>query len=694
MASFWKPIPLLKTMRTLLIVSAALVLASLAVAQAQHGLNLMPMPSFVQPGVGQLPVDRSFSVAITGFRDATLERGVQRFVAELSRQTGMSLKQKPADSTNPTLLICAGHGSERVQRLGEDESYELVVNESVAKLTAPSPLGILHGLQTVLQLVETTANGFVVPVVTIKDQPRFAWRGLLIDVGRHFIPLDVLKRNLDGMAAVKMNVLHWHLYDNEGFRVESRRFPKLQEAGSDGLYYTQDEIRDFVAYAHDRGIRVVPEFEMPGHSRSLFAGYPELASGRGPYKVEPGGVDAVMDPTREETYKFIDKFIDEMAKLFPDDYFHIGGDEVNGQQWDANPKIQAFIHAHGMKNNQDLQAYFNQRLQKILNKHHKIMMGWDEVLHPDLPKTVVVQSWRGQQSLATAAQQGYRSLLSFGYYLDLMWPASRHYTEDPMSGAAASLNPEEKSRILGGEACMWSEWVTAENIDSRIWPRNAAIAERLWSPPEVQDPGSMYTRLDQLSWHLEWLGLTHRSFMISALYRMAGTDDIAALRTLAEVVEPVKDYARMNSLKTAWDFRAPLNRLADAASPESDPARHFRDSVQAYVASGYTNRAAEGEIRTFLAAWRDNDARLRPLLEQSFLLHELVPISEDLSALGVAGLLALDHLDRSEPSPESWRVQQLALVERARTPKADLQLMVVAAVQQLIEASAGQTQKP
>jgi hexosaminidase len=152
-----------------------------------------------------------------------------------------------------------------------------------------------------------------VPVVTIKDKPRFAWRGLLIDVGRHFIPLDVLKRNLEGMAAVKMNVLHWHLYDNEGFRVESKRFPKLQEAGSDGQYYTQAEIRELVAYAHDRGIRVVPEFEMPGHSRSLFAGYPELASGPGPYRIEPGGVDAVMDPTREETYKFVDKLMGEMA---------------------------------------------------------------------------------------------------------------------------------------------------------------------------------------------------------------------------------------------------------------------------------------------------------------------------------------------------------------------------------------------
>jgi len=681
-------------MRIRLIASAALLLASHAAAQSQNGLNLMPMPTSVQPGMGRLAVDRSFSVAITGLKDATLERGIDRFVVELSRQTGMSLKQKLIDSPSPTLLIHAVHGSERVQGLGEDESYELVITESGAKLSAPSPLGILHGLQTFLQLVETTPYGFAVPVVTIKDRPRFAWRGLLIDVGRHFIPLDVLKRNLEGMAAVKMNVLHWHLYDNEGFRVESKRFPKLQEAGSDGQYYTQAEIRELVAYAHDRGIRIVPEFEMPGHSRSLFAGYPELASGPGPYRIEPGGVDAVMDPTREETYKFIDKLMAEMAGLFPDDYFHIGGDEVNGSQWDANPKIQAFMRSHGMKSNQDLQAYFNQRLQKILSKHHKTMMGWDEVMHPDLPKSVVVQSWRGQQSLATAAQQGYSSLLSFGYYLDLMWPASRHYAVDPMSGAAASLNPEEKSRIIGGEACMWSEWVTPENIDSRIWPRNAAIAERLWSSPEQQDPNSMYPRLDKLSWHLEWLGLTHRSSIVPALYRMAGTSDIAALRTLAEVVEPVKDYTRMNSLKTVWDFRGPLNRLVDIAPPESDQARRLRDAVQTYIGSGYKDKAAEAEIRARFAAWRDNDGRLHPLLEQSFLLNELAPLSEDLSALGAAGLLALDYLDKSTPSLNSWRVQQLALVERSKTPKADLLLMVVEPVQQLIERSEGRTQEP
>src|SRR5579864_5062102 len=481
-------------MRILLSVGISLFLASFASAQTQPTVNLMPMPASLQQGTGQLAIDQSFSVAVSGARDASLDEEVQRFVTQLSRQTGILFRPKPGATPTPTLQIHAEQGRETVQKLGEDESYELTVADSGAKLTAPSTLGTLRGLQTFLQLVQITPSGFAAPAVTIKDQPRFAWRGMLVDVSRHFIPIDVLKRNIDGMAAVKMNVLHWHLSDDQGFRAESKKFPKLTEAGSDGMFYTQAEIRDFIAYAHNRGIRVMPEFDMPGHSRSWFLGYPELSSGAGPYTLEGGGIDPIMDPTRESTYKFLQKFIGEMAKLFPDAYFHIGGDEVNGKQWDANPKIQEFIHAHGMKNNQDLQAYFNQRLEKILTKNHKTMVGWDEILHPDLPKTIVVQSWRGQASLAIAAQQGYRGLLSYGYYLDLMWPTSRHYAVDPMSDAAAALTPEQKALILGGESCQWAEWVTPENVDSHIWPRNAAIAERLWSPQDVTDVNSMYAR--------------------------------------------------------------------------------------------------------------------------------------------------------------------------------------------------------
>jgi hexosaminidase len=675
-------------MRTSPIVGIFLLLASLATAQPQPQLNLMPMPASVQTGAGQLPITQSFSVGVVGTHDASLDGAVQRFVTQLSRQTGIPFRPKPGEP--PTLQIHSEHGRQPVQKLGEDESNELTVTDSCAKLTAPTSLGILRGLQTFLQLAQITPTGFAVPAVTIKDQPRFPWRGTLIDVSRHFIPIDVLKRNIDGMAAVKMNVLHWHLSDDQGFRVESKVFPKLTGMGSDGMFYTQEEIRDFIAYAHDRGIRVMPEFDIPGHTHSWYPGYPELASGPGPYTLDGDGLDPIMDPTRETTYKFLEKFVAEMAKLFPDAYFHIGGDEVDGKQWDANPQIQAFIHAHGMKNNQDLQAYFNQRLQKIVARNHKIMVGWDEILHPDLPKTIIVQSWRGQESLAAAAKQGYRGLLSFGYYLDLMWPAARHYAVDPMADAAATLTSEEKGRILGGESCQWAEWVTPENIDSHIWPRNAAIAERLWSPQEVKDVASMYARMNAVSLDLEWLGLTHRSARPHMLHRMAGTGDITALRNLADVVEPVKDYNRWSDAKGPIDFHAPLTRMIDAVYPESDPARHFGDLVQTFVQSGYKDQAAEAQIRMWLTTWRDNDARLHPLLDQTFLLQEDEPMSQDLSALGAAGLQALDYLDKGQPAPDSWKTQQLALIDQAKKPMADLLLMVAAPVQQLVEASAAE----
>jgi len=646
----------------------------------------MPMPSSVQQGTGQLVITGSFSVAVTGTHEASLESGVQRFTEQLSRQTGIPIRATAG--TAPTLEVHTDHGREAVEKLGEDESYELTVSESGAKLTAPTPLGALHGLQTFLQLVQITPAGFAAPAVTIKDQPRFPWRGLLIDVSRHFIPIDVLKRNLDGMAAVKMNVLHWHLSDDQGFRVESKKFPKLAGEGSEGMYYTQDQIRELIAYAHDRGIRVVPEFDTPGHSRSWFVGYPELASNPGPFTVEnENGAQSVTDPTREETYKFMDKFVEEMGKLFPDEYFHIGGDEVDGKFWDGNPKIQAFKQAHGMKTNQDLQAYYNQRLEKILTKHHKIMVGWDEILHPDLPKNIVVQSWRGQESLAKAAQQGYRGLLSYGYYLDLMWPAARHYAIEPLSGAAATLTPEQKALILGGESCQWAEWVTPENIDSHIWPRNAVVAERLWSPQEVTDPASMYARMRAVSLELDFLGLTHNSARERMLQRMAGTADTTALRVLADVVEPVKDYNRWDDSKGPIDFHSPLTRLIDAADPESDTAREFTVLVEKFIQSGYKDQAAEGQIRSQLMLWRNNDAKLRPLLQQSSLLQEDIPISQNLAMLGAAGLQALDYLGKGEPEPELWKTQQTAVIEQAKKPVAGVLLQVTALVEQLVQAS-------
>ena len=658
----------------------------------QSGLNLMPLPVSAQPGIGSLGVDSSFSAAFTGHTEPRLERAGERFLKQLARQTGLPLFLKPVKTAKATLVIQTDHASKEIQDVGEDESYVLEVTATGAKLTAPTPLGAMHGLQTFLQLVDVSPAGFAAPAITIQDKPRFPWRGLMIDSARHFIPLDVLRRNIDGMEAVKMNVFHWHLSENQGFRAESRKFPKLHELGSDSLYYSQDEIRDLIAYARDRGIRVVPEFDMPGHSTAWFVGHPELASGKGPYDIERkwGIFDPAMDPTNEKVYKFLDDLIAEMARIFLDHYFHIGGDEVNGKEWNANPKIQAFMKAHGIKNNEALQAYFSGRVQKLVTKHGKIVVGWDEVLVPGVPKDIVIQSWRGQASLAQAAKQGYGGILSNGYYLDLGWSAARHYAVDPMGGDAANLSAEEKQRILGGESCMWAEYVSPENVDSRIWPRNAAIAERLWSPQEVRDPASMYARLDFVSARLEWLGLTYRTALRHMLQRLAGSAspaEFAALRTLAEVMEPVKDYTREQTAPAVPTSSTPLNRVVDAVSLESEVGRRFGELVDQYLASACHDPAAEARLRAQLTAWRDNDAILQPLAQRSFLVKEVTANSQDLSALGTAGLAALDAITKGQPAPDSWKAQQLAIIEQVKKPKAQLLLAPAPAAQKLIESA-------
>ena len=659
----------------------------------QPAMNLMPLPANVQSGAGSLKVDSTFSIAFTGHTEPRLERAGERFLRQLARQTGLPLALNPSKTATATLVIQTDRAGKEIQEVGEDESYILDVSTASARLRASTPLGTMHGLQTFLQLVDVSPDGFAAPALTIQDKPRFPWRGLMLDSARHFLPLEVIRRNLDGMEAVKMNVFHWHLSENQGFRAESKKFPKLHESGSDSLYYTQDEIRELIAYARDRGIRVVPEFDMPGHSTAWFVGHPELASGKGPYQIERrwGIFDPAMDPTSEKVYKFLDDFIGEMARIFPDHYFHIGGDEVNGKEWDANPKIQAFMKARQLKNNEALQAYFSGRVQKLVTKHGKTVVGWDEVLVEGVPKDIVIQSWRGQASLAKAAKQGYRGILSNGYYLDLGWSAARHYAVDPMSGDAANLSAEEKQKILGGESCMWAEYVSPENVDSRIWPRNAAIAERLWSPQEVRDPASMYARLNFVSARLEWLGLTHRTVSRHMLQRLAGSaspTEFIALRTLTDLLEPVKDYTREQTAPAEPTSATPMNRVVDAVPLESDAGRHFAELVDQFVASACQDAALAVRLSEQFAAWRDNDAILQSLARRSFLVKEVAANSQDLSALGAAGLAALDVITKGQPAPDSWKAQQLAIIEQVKKPKAQLLLIPAPAVQKLVEAAA------
>jgi hexosaminidase len=504
---------------------------------------------------------------------------------------------------------------------------------------------------------------------------------------------------VDALAAVKMNVLHLHLSDDQGFRLESREFPKLQELGSDGMYYSQSEMRELIAYASDRGIRIVPEFDMPGHSTAWFVGYPELSSGPGPYQIERrwGIFDPAMDPARESTYKLLDKFIAEMAGIFPDRYFHIGGDEVNGKQWDANPQIHEFMQAHNLKSNQELRQYFTVRVEKIVSKHHKFMVGWDEILTPGMPKDIVIQSWRGRDSLAEAARQGYRGILSSGYYLDAIQPAEQHYLVDPLSGPDATLTPTQQKLILGGEACMWEEFASDESVESRIWPRTAAVAERLWSPQQVQDVNSMYRRMAAVSAQLEQLGLTHRSSSQVMLARLAGTDDIAALDVLAQAVQPASITIRETEAEKAGGIQTsdvPLNRMVDAVAPESETARKFSIAVDEFVASKFQDSTAEPYIHGKLTEWLNNDSALQPLLQNSFLLKEVAPVSHNLAALGATGLQALDYIDTRKAAPADWKVKEVTMIQQIAKPTADLVLAVAPAVQKLVETSSAAPAAP
>jgi len=648
-------------------------------AQVGHAaaLALMPMPAKMDLAEGALSIDAGFGVAPG--TNARLASGVKRFLTRVWRQTGIF--PSPSGPSATLEIVCAPCTASPV--LSEDESYTLNVTPSSATLKSATVAGALHGLETFLQLIQPGPEGFRVPAVHIVDQPRFAWRGLMLDCSRHFLPLAVVERNLDAMAAVKLNVFHWHLSDDQGFRAESKLYPKLQQAGSDGMFYTQDQMREVVAYAAARGIRVVPEFDIPGHTLSWLVAYPELAAGTGPFEIGRhfGVFDPVLDPTREWTYTFLDGFIGEMAALFPDPFFHVGGDEVNGKAWNQSNGVQAFAKARGLKDTLALQTYFNQRILKVLQKYGKNMVGWDEILGPDLPQGAVIQSWRGAESLAAAASKGYRGILSADYYLDHLRPAAYHYAVDPLAGPSAQLTPEQASHILGGEACMWAELVDAETVDSRVWPRTAAIAERFWSPRELTDVDSMYARMEAVSRQLEWTGVTHRSSYGEMLDRLAGAWPVESLRVLADASE-----ARgLGTGRPASDTQTPLNRFVDAARPESETVRHIELLARKLAGSRTADQADLTTLRAVFNLWAVNDARFQALAEDNALLAEIKPLSKDLAEVGTMGLKILGYWESGKPAPADWVTAQAKEIARMQRPNAEVLLAATRPVRILLD---------
>jgi hexosaminidase len=490
------------------------------------------------------------------------------------------------------------------------------------------------------------------------------------------------------MALVKLNVLHLHLSEDQGFRVESKTFPRLHEFGSDGHYYTHEQIREIVAYAAARGIRVVPEFDIPGHTQSWIVGYPELASAPGPYVIERrwGVFDPVLDPTNEATYQLLEGLLGEMAALFPDPYFHIGGDENNGVQWSANPRIQKFIQDHNLGDNAGLHAYFNRRVQLILAKHGKKLVGWDEILHPDLPKSAIIQSWRGTDGLAAAARAGHAVILSNGYYIDLIEPAARHYFNDPLP-ADTPLVAQEQTHVLGGEATMWTEWVSPETVDSRIWPRTAAIAERLWSPRAVDDVTDMYRRLGHVSHRLTEAGLQHESYREPLLHRYAGDnatpEAIAALRELVALAEPVKGYRRTQVTPNASQY-IPLTGLADCVGPDSVVGREFSWAVDA-VSLG---AASPDTLEAYFVEWRDLAGRVIASAPSTGpRAAELTALSAQLAEASVCGMEIVSRLQAApSDTPVTWFEAMLERLDRVGQPQAATELPVVAPLKFLASA--------
>ena len=669
--------------------ASALLCAAMPYAGHSQELKLIPYPSNVQTGQGYFAIPKDFHAAVSRTGDARLNGALTRALTRLDRQCGGILRsQNDPVSGRATLTVEAAGAGEAIQSVNEDESYKLAVTESGVTVTAKTDVGAMHGLETFLQLVTLHDGGCSLPMVTIDDSPRFPWRGYMLDVVRHFEPMAEIKRTLNGMEVAKLNVFHWHLSDDEGFRAESRKYPKLTANASRGEFYTQAELREIVAYARDRGIRVIPEFDMPGHSTSTVFAYPDLGSGEEITYVPNryGAQRGELDPSNEKVYKYVDDFVGEMSDIFPDAYFHIGGDEVEGKAWLANPRIAEFMKKKGFAKAEELQAYFNQRLLAILTKHHKKMLGWDEILAPTLPKDIMVQSWRGEASLSEGARRGYTGILSAPYYLDGQKQSAEMYLADPIP-ADTQLSMDQQKLILGGEVCMWAEQLHEETVDSRVWPRTLAIAERFWSPQSRRDVPDMYRRLRLASLELEDVGLTHIIGPKTLRRNLIGSTESEGIDTFASVLEPISFGERSSTQHT--DALTSLDRMVDAVVADPPLRQQFAEEVNTLLTadSSAARMLAAQSLRHRFQQWQQVAPSMQTLALQSPRLNDIGPRAQQLGQLANAGIEALVYIQTQTNPGAEWKQQKLAVVSEAEKPSALIRFVFLPSLRQLIEAA-------
>lgn len=672
--------------------------------QAQPQINLMPAPKQLDLKAGEFKLATSFTVNINAdSSDQILFNAANRMYETLNRRTGLYFIQqriKPTPKSESASMIISVK-KKIVPSVGEDESYYLNITNGQISLTANTTLGAMWGMQTLIQLLSKQDSSYYFPAAEIHDVPRFAWRGLMIDICRHFVPVDIMHRNIEAMESVKMNVLHLHLTDNEGFRFESKVYPALQAKGSNGEYYTQSQIRELIGFAQARGITIIPEFDIPGHTKSWFAGHPELSSSSGPFT--PGSpVDfklngqmnlasimqmvqtapfPTIDPTKESTYTFLDKFFAEVSALFPAAFIHVGADENNGVVWKNNPAIREFMMKNNIADNHALQAYFVKRVQQILAKYKKQTIAWEEAFSKDVSNKIMLQVWQNPAYLQKAITNGNPVLISLGFYLDLFMPAFIHYN-NPIY---ASLSAQDESKIMGGEAAQWTEIANEYNIETRVWPRAAAIAERLWSPKSVVNVEDMYRRLFVISSQLEESGLQHKAEYIQSLKRLANSDSITKLKCFTDLLEPVKGYkklfARFSQQESATYQTAPLMEISDIIPVDQQVKWEFRAAVQSWLSQ--KDSLSAKKIMLWLKEWQQINSGLRLMFDQSVQLKKVEQHSKNIAILASIGLDAIENSKTGQTS-ENWQKEKLEIISSMGKPYGETEISVLAEIKALV----------
>lgn len=619
---------------------------------------LMPWP---RSAVG---LDEPSWLATQGFElttQAPLAEVIQAGLARLQQRL-----PTPADAVAaplPLNIRCAAK-TKGVPRLGDDESYRLRVSPQGIELVAPTVWGVLHGLTSLTQLWHA---GAWLPVCELMDEPRFAWRGLMLDPARRFLPLPHLLRTLDAMSLCKLNVLHLHLSDDQGFRFTSASYPELASSES----YSKAELQQLVTHAAALGIRVVPELDVPGHCTSWLTAYPQWGSAPTGPSTRFGVHKACLDPTNPEVVEALTLLLGELAEIFVDEFQHLGGDEVHPAWWSQADNIQQYMQQHQLAEPADLQAEFNSKVQHQVQQQQRRMIAWDEVLHPQFGlqtdvadkglAPLVVQNWRGATSRDRALKAGHDCVVSSGYYLDLMYPADLHYQYDPglperdllaledamledvrlthvaegmrwtlqWRDAPAAGRAEDSGELLGGEACLWGELVDPDCLDVRLWSRMPAIAERFWSPAERTDIKDMYVRLQ--AWQQALIQHGNIDLWVQQRVGLAAAGIAEAWHPLTDLVEPVKWYARL------LGEQALQARLAGAEMPQARPYQ-TTTALDTWVDKLWPESFAAVDLCSWLQA-ADADAigaltkRWTQLATQSDCPPVLEPIAERLAEL-------------------------------------------------------------